>query len=136
MTPVDEEASAASAAFAVGALRSATAAMTRARASVIRAGGLPVATRPNFAGSGVASSPARIAILSTMPRGLSVQRATQSMKSRNGARSGGQSRVAAIALRLSPPPGRTAQTTPVACRAPSGMRTNAPGSSFQSEGAR
>ena len=53
MTPVEHPASAASAAFGVGASRSATAAMTRARASVIRAGGLPVATRPNFGGGGV-----------------------------------------------------------------------------------
>ena len=136
MTPADEPASAASVAFAVGALRSATAAMTRARASVIRAGASPVATRPNFGPGGGASSPARIAILSTMPRGASVQRATQSMKSRSGALSGGQSRVAAIGFKLSPPPGRAAQTTPVASRAPSGMRTHWPGASFQSEGAR
>ena len=136
MTPVDEPASAASAAFAVGAPRSATAAMTRARASVIRAGALPVATRPNFGPGGAATSPARIAILSTIPRGLSVQRATQSMKSRNGGRSGGKSRVAATDFKLSPPAGRTAQTTPVASRARSGIRTHAPGSSFHSDGAR
>ena len=46
-------------------------------------GRLPVATRPNFGAGGSATSPARIAMRSSMPRGASVQRATQSMKSRN-----------------------------------------------------
>ena len=71
-----------------------------------------------------------------MPRGLSVQRATQSMKSRNGWRSGGQSRRPAIDFRLSPPPALNAQTTPVARRVPSGTLTQAPGSSARPEGAR
>ena len=44
----------------------------------------------------------------SMPRGANVQRAVQSMKSRNGARSGGQSRTAAMDLRLSPPAARVA----------------------------
>ncbi len=102
----------------------------------MRAGALPVATTPNFGGGGSTISCARIAILSTMPRGPSVQRATQSMKSRKGWRSGGQSRRPATVLRLSPPPGRTAQTTPVARRVPSGTLTQAPGSSFKPDGAR
>ena len=54
----------------------------------MRAGAFPVATRPNFGAGGAAISPARIAMRSSMPRGLKVQRAIQSMKSRNGARSG------------------------------------------------
>ncbi len=73
---------------------------------------------------------------STMPRGLSVQRATQSMKSRNGFCSGGQSRTADTDFRLSPPASRVAQTTPVAWRVPSGTPTKAPGSSARSAGAR
>ena len=43
---------------------------------------------------------------SAMPRGASVQRATQSTKSRKGCLSGGQSRTAATDLRLSPPASR------------------------------
>ena len=82
------------------------------------------------------TSCARIAMRSTMPRGLSVQRATQSMKSRKGCLSGGQSRITATDLRLSPLPSRKAHTTPVACRAPSGTPTNAPGSTAALEGAR
>ena len=72
----------------------------------------------------------------SMPRGAKVQRAVQSMKSRNAGRSGGQSSISAIDFRLSPPAARTAHTTPVAKRAPSGMRTKAPGSSFNPEGTR
>ena len=70
----------------------------------------------------------------SMPRGANVQRAVQSMKSRNAGRSGGQSRTSAIDLRLSPPAARADQTTPVAMRAPSGMRTKAPGSSLRPRG--
>ena len=98
----------------------------------MRAGGLPVgaiaefrraaARRPHGRGSPCAA-PCRA--------GLSVQRATQSMKSRNGWLSGGQSRIAATDLRLSPPPSRTAQTTPVAWRVPSGTPTKSPGSSVE-----
>ena len=73
---------------------------------------------------------------SNMPRGASVQRAVQSIKSRSGALSGGQSRTAATDLRLSPTAKRAAQTTPIACRVPSGTRTKAPGSSFKPDGAR
>ena len=82
------------------------------------------------------TSCARIAMRSTMPRGASVQRAIQSMKSRSGFPSGGQSRTAATDFRLSPPPSRTAQTTPVAWRWPSGTPTQAPGSSVKPAGAR
>ena len=64
---------------------------------------------------------------STLPRGESVQRATQSMKSRNVCPSGGQSRISTIDFRLSPPPARAAQTTPVAMRVPSGATTKSPG---------
>ncbi len=105
MTLVEQAASAASAALGVAAPLSASAARTRARASVMRVGALPVATRPNFGGGGSATSPARIAMRKSMPRGAKVHRAVQSMKSRNGARSGGQSRTSAMALRLSPPAG-------------------------------
>ena len=73
---------------------------------------------------------------SAMPRGASVQRATQSTKSRKGRLSGGQSRTAAMDLRLSPPASRSAQTTPVAWRVPSGTLTNWPGSSARSAGTR
>ena len=136
MTLVEQPARAASAAFGVGAPFSASAARTRARASVMRVGCLPVAMTPNFGAGGSATSPARIAIRSSIPRGASVQRAVQSMKSRNAGRSGGQSRTSAMGLRLSPPAERVAQTTPVAVRAPSGMRTKAPGSSLRPRGAR
>ena len=136
MTLVEHAARAASAALGVAAPLSATAARTRARASVMRVGCLPVATRPNFGAGGSAISPARIAMRKSMPRGANVQRAVQSMKSRNAGRSGGQSRTSAIDLRLSPPAARADQTTPVAMRAPSGMRTKAPGSSLSPAGAR
>ena len=136
MTPVEHAARAASAALGVGAFVSASAARTRARASVMRVGAFPVETRPNFGAGGSAISPARIAMRKSMPRGANVQRAVQSMKSRNAGRSGGQSSASAIGLRLSPPAARAAHTTPVATRAPSGMRTKAPGSSFALTGAR
>ncbi len=136
MTLVEHAARAARAAFGAAAPLSASAARTRARASVMRVGWLPVATRPNFGAGGAAISPARIAMRKSMPRGASVQRAVQSMKSRSSARSGGQSRTSAIDLRLSPPAARADQTTPVAMRAPSGMRTKAPGSSLIPKGAR
>ena len=136
MTPVEHAARAASAAFGVGATPSVNAARTRARASVMRVGALPVATRPNFGAGGSAISPARIAMRKSMPRGAKVQRAVQSMKSRNAGRSGRQSRTSAIGLRLPPPAARADQTTPVAMRAPSGMRTKAPGSRLRPGGAR
>ena len=69
-----------------------------------------------------------------MPRGASVQRATQSMKSRIAGRSGGQSRLAVIDLRLPPSPSRTAQTTPVEARVPSGAETKSPGARMRSVG--
>ena len=50
----------------------------------MRVGALPVAMRPNFGAGGSAISPARIAMRKSMPRGANVQRAVQSMKSRNG----------------------------------------------------
>ncbi len=94
----------------------------------MRGGVTPVATTPNFGGGGRATSLARIAMRRTMPRGASVQRAVQSMKSRSAALSGGQSRISAMFFRLPPPALRVAQTTPVACRVPSGTRTTVPGS--------
>ena len=108
MTLVEQAARAASAAFGVGASLSASAARTRVRASVMRAGALPVAMRPNLGGGGSAISPARIAMRSSMPRGANVQRAVQSMKSRSAVRSGGQSRTSAMGFRLSPPAERAA----------------------------
>ena len=135
MTLVEQRARSASMGFGVGAPPPASAARTRARASVMRAGVLPVAMRPNFGAGGAATSPARIAMRNNMPRGANVQRAAQSMKSRSAGRSGGQSRTSAIGLRLPPPADcLVAHTTPVARRAPSGMRTKAPGSSFALDG--
>src|SRR5271168_4683869 len=86
MTPVEHAARATRAALSVGALVSASAARTRARASVMRVGSLPVATSPNFGARGSATSPARIAMRKSMPRGAKVQRAVQSMKSRSAER--------------------------------------------------
>jgi hypothetical protein len=51
------------------------------------------------------------------------------MKSRIAGRSGGQSRLAVIDLRLPPSPSRIAQTTPVEARVPSGAETKSPGRS-------
>ncbi len=82
------------------------------------------------------ASGARAAMRSTMPRGASVQRETQSMKSRKGLRRGGQGSGSATALRLSPPVSRIDQTTPIARRVPSGTATNCPGVSPREAGAR
>ena len=112
------------------------AARTRERATVGRSGVLPVLRKPHFGGGAAVASGARTAMRSTPPRGARVQRATQSMKSRNGWRSAGQSRTSTIDLRLSPPPARVAQTTPVAIRVPSGTATNCPGSSRKPAGTR
>ena len=68
---------------------SASAAKTRTRAADIRAGSAPARRTPILTGSGPASSGARKAMRSTMPRGASVQSASQSMKARSGSRSGG-----------------------------------------------
>ena len=100
------------------------AARTRERATVGRSGVLPVLRKPHFGGGAAVASGARTAMRSTPPRGERVQRATQSMKSRNGCRSAGQSRISTTDFRLSPPPGRVAQTTPVAILVPKGAATN------------
>ena len=133
MTPGPQAAAAASAAFAIGEAAS-RAARTRERATVGRSGVLPVLRKPHFGCGAAVASGARTAMRNTPPRGERVQRATQSMKSRSGLRSGGQSRTSTIDLRLSPPPARVAQTTPVAIRVPSGMATNCPGSSRSRRG--
>ena len=64
---------------------------------------------------------------STEPRGLSVQRATQSTKSRMGAESGGQRLRLDHRLQVAAVASRAAQTTPVATRVPKGAATKSPG---------
>ena len=135
MTPVEQRAASASAVLVIGE-DFAIASMTFARAGVSRCGALPVATSPNLGAGASAASGARAAMRSTAPRGASVQRATQSMNSRNGALSGAQSRFAPIAFRFSPAPWRADHTTPVAMRVPSGAATKSPGTRSRCGGTR
>ncbi len=92
--------------------------------------------KPMRGGGGSMRSGARAAMRSTAPRGLRVQRAIQSTKSRKGWLSGGQGFFSITDLRLPPSPGRAAQTTPTAVRVPSGMATKSPGRRSSSGGAR
>ena len=128
MTPAEQLAASASAFLVVSAGASALSStvITRARAGVMRAGGGPARRRPIRTGSAPANSGARTAMRSTMPRGLSVQAASQSMKRRRGSRTGGQSSRDTTCFRLSPPADRASQTTPSVCRVPSGTTTKSP----------
>ncbi len=90
MTPGEQPASFASADFRKTSPPPA-AASARTRAGVIRRGVAPVRRTPSRAVSGAAWKGARIAMRSTMPRALMLQRATQSMNSRKDTPSGGKS---------------------------------------------
>ncbi len=73
----------------------------------------------------------------TMPRGESVQRATQSTKRMSAGRNAGASRLAVTALRLAPAAvSRMAQTTPSVSRVPSGTSTRSPAFSARPAGTR
>ncbi len=128
MTPLEQAAVSASAALEKARPPSA-AARTRARALVMRCGGGPARRTPTRAGSGPAFNGVPIAIRNTMPRGLKVQRATQSMNFRQLPESGGIARREAMDFRFARPvaPDRTSQTTPCVIFVPSGTSTKSPG---------
>ncbi len=74
-----------------------------------------------------------------MPRGASVQRATQSTKPRSVSSSGGRSYFAITLLRLpgpAAPAGATDQTTPKDLRVESGTSTQSPGERRSAGGAK
>ena len=113
------------------------AARTRARAGVMRLGSGPARRKPMRGLSSTAAKGARAHMRRTMPRGLKVQRATQSTKLRRFSLSGGMSNRAAIALRLLPPaPAAISQTAPTVCRVPSGTSTKSPTARSSSSGTR
>ena len=102
------------------------AASTFSRAGVIFSGLPPVATKPKRGAAGALANGARRHMRSTMPRGLRVQRATQSTKSRRFFGRRGTSTSAATVFRrgrLSP---LSPQTTPTVGRGPSATSTTSP----------